>query len=311
MNKGPIVSVEFGICRATLAESVLVPVDAKVQELLKDMVKATHISLGSTLDKYEPSQDYGPDRKLFLNLGDPLAAEFQAFWGDANRPLDVQAMSEPQNITAYFCVLHHKGGDYIIGIRRATQFKAVLKARLLQFLDDSLKAVDDNVFKLDHDFDVIIEDEKVLINRITAFELLANIEAQVQVAAGENCTLLAQKLTFIDFTQVKRYVSTHKRAARVVAALSARTDLTQTTLQNLRRECSRSGVDVRIVKGQLVPSKGQEIAFLNLLDRRRYAIKLIDGKWEQYEAGSRKSAGIRQDNYATKPVGEGSSKSGA
>lgn len=45
---------------------------------------------------------------------------------------------------------------------------------------------------------------------------------------------------------------------------------------------------------QLVPRKGQELAFLNLLDRRRYVVSLIAGKWEQYEAGSRKGVGVHE-----------------
>lgn len=47
--------------------------------------------------------------------------------------------------------------------------------------------------------------------------------------------------------------------------------------------------------GKLVPENGQEMAFLQILDRRRYALMLIDGRWEQYEAASRKAAGVREE----------------
>lgn len=80
--------------------------------------------------------------------------------------------------------------------------------------------------------------------------------------------------------------------SRVVAALRAREDLTDTSQNNLKRECKRSGVQVRSVDGRIMPEPGHELAFLQMLDRRRYAICLVTGRWEQYEAASRKAAGV-------------------
>ncbi|MEJ7606043.1 MAG: Kiwa anti-phage protein KwaB-like domain-containing protein [Bryobacteraceae bacterium] len=59
----------------------------------------------------------------------------------------------------------------------------MLKARLVQFIDDTLKAVSDTVFKLDADFDLLMVDDSVYIQRVTAFELLAEIDEQVHAAA--------------------------------------------------------------------------------------------------------------------------------
>jgi hypothetical protein len=151
----------------------------------------------------------------------------------------------------------------------------------------------DTVFKLDTDFDILIVDGMVYIHRVAAFEFLAEIDEQVQAAAVENTRGLGQTLAFLGFDGISAYVQTHKRAARVVAALSARDDLAQTSQANFRRECRRSGVLLRTVDGKLCPEPGHELAFLQMLDRRRYAISLISGKWEQYEAGSRKETGVR------------------
>ncbi|MEJ7606042.1 MAG: hypothetical protein WKF37_07190 [Bryobacteraceae bacterium] len=55
---------------------------------------------------------------------------------------------------------------------------------------------------------------------------------------------------------------------------------------------------VNTVDGKLCPEPGHELAFLQMLDRRRYAVSLIAGKWEQYEAASRKEAGVRLGEQA-------------
>ncbi len=293
-------SIEFGVCRGPLNNdaSIMVPVDARVQEVLAGMVEDTRAAMefnvaGTRLERYEPSQEHPAESQLALPLRSALAAGLRTFYGVENRPVDAAVMREPQAITAYFCIIHDRENNKLVAIRRASQFKAVLKAHLIQIIDDTLKAVGDTVFKLDRDFDMVIVDGTVYIHRVAAFEFLADIDAQVQAAAVENTRRLGQTLDFLGFDGISAYVGSHKRAARVVAALSSRDDLDQTSQANFRRECKRSGVLLRTVDGKLCPEPGHELAFLQMLDRRRYAISLISGKWEQYEAGSRKETGVR------------------
>lgn len=298
-NIEQVTIIEFGVCEGSLrnGESTLVPVDADVQALLHDMVidtfTATGVADGTALEDYEPSQEHGHNSKLALPLDSPLAVVLREFAAVPNRPIDADAMEEPKTITAYFCVMHDQEGNALVAIRRSAQFKALLEARLIQFIDDTLRAVDDHVFKLDHDFDLVIVDNTVLINRVTAFELLAEIDEEVQAAAVENTQRLQMILPFIEFDGLAEYVRQHKRAARVVAALRSRDDLSQTSITNLRKECKRSGVEIHLKDGKLIPEPGHELAFLQMLDRRRYAVSLITGTWEQYEAPNRKEAGVR------------------
>jgi hypothetical protein len=302
-------SIEFGICRGPFnnGESIMVPVDASVQELLVEMVENTRNGMGLNtpgvrLDRYEPSQEHSVDSRLMLPLRNPLANGLRAFFGAENRPVDAGAMVQPQEITAYFCIIHDQQNIKLVAIRRASQFKAVLKARLIQLIDDTLRAVTDSVFKLDFDFDLLLVDETVYIHRVAAFELLADIDEQVQVAAVENTRQLEETLPFLSVDEIVLYVGSHKRAARMVAALRARDDLSGISVTNLKRECKRSGVLVRSVHGKLCPEPGHELAFLQMLDRRRYALSLVSGKWEQYEASSRKDVGVRIRQGASRTV---------
>jgi hypothetical protein len=300
-----IANTEFGVCRGPLGamQSILVPVDAEVQSLLGELVTNTRTALGldtaaTRLERYEPSEQHDSSRKLALSLQDPLANVLRTFYGAQNRPTDSHAMRTPHEISAYFCVLHDHAGEMLLGIRRATQFKAVLSARLIRLVDDSIRAVPDKIFKLDTDFDVLLVDDTVFINRVSAFELLAEIDEQVQAAAIENTAQIGQALPFINFTGISSYVGEHKRAAKVVAALRSRDDLASTSPSNLKRECKRSGVQVRTVGGRILPEPGHEFAFLQMLDRRRYAVSLVAGRWEQYEAASRKRADVAEQAVA-------------
>jgi len=297
-------SVQFGVCRGEVrpGDSVVVPVDDGVSAILQEMVSNTRNAFAELeLERYEPSQEYSAASRALLPLGNPLGSKLRTFFDHENWQIDARALADPREVTAYFCVIHDQENNKLIAIRRASQFKAVLRAHLIQVIDDSLRAVEDNIFKLDTDFDVLIVDRRIYINRVAAFEHLAGIEGQIQAAALESVGELGAALPTFGFDGIETYVSSHKRAARIVAALRARDDLGSTSVTNFRRECARSGVAVKTVDGKLCPEEGHEMEFLQMLDRRRYALSLISGTWEQYEASSRKSVGVRERN-AEEPV---------
>ena len=302
-------SIQFGVIRGQLhsGERRIVPVDDAVQTLLWQMILDTRSAMGFdgaqvNLPRYEPSEDYGSASRLALPLRSPLASQLQDFYESENLPIDAGALAEPQEITAYFGVVHDQENNKLVAIKRASQFKAVLKAHLITVIDDSLHVVTDNVFKLDSDFDLLIVDRTIQIHRVAAFEHLAEIDEQVQAAAVENARQLGASLPALGFDSIADYVAGHKRAARIVAALRTRDDLSSTSVTNFRRECKRSGVEVKTVDGKLCPEDGNELAFLQMLDRRRYAVSLVAGRWEQYEASSRKGVGVREREAEGQPV---------
>ena len=301
-------NIQFGICRGALSEGdcVIIPVDNSVQTVLQQMVLDTRREIGidtegAAIPRYEPSQEYTSESRVVLPLRNRLAAKIRAFYERENPPVEPTALRDPQAVSAYFCIIHDHEQNKLIAVKRASQFKAVLKAHLISFIDDSLKAVGDNVFKLDSDFDFIVADEMISVLHVPGFEKIAEMDEAVQSAAVRNVAELATVLPNIAFDNLSDYVSSHKRAARIVASLCARDDLASTSMTNVRRECKRSGVAVQAVDGKLCAEPGNEMAFLHVLDRRRYTLSLISGRWEQYEAGSRKEVGVRNREEA--PVG--------
>jgi hypothetical protein len=294
-------TIQLGVCRGELhsGESIIISVDESVQNHLQQMVLTTRSKMGldspnARLPRYEPSQDYGADSPVALPLTNPLAAHLRNFYEQENRPIGGHALAAPEEITSYFCIIHDHDGNKLVAVKRASQFKAVLKSHLIRLVDDSLQAVTDRVFKLDSDFDLLIVDETVQVLRLPAFEHLAAIEEQIRAAAIDNTLELSRTLPAFDFGSLMPFVQSHKKAARLVAALKGRGDLGSTSVTNFRRECRRSGISVTTLDGKVSPEEGHELAFLQMLDRRRYVVSLVAGRWERYEAGSRKSLGTAE-----------------
>ncbi|MDQ7088940.1 MAG: hypothetical protein Q9Q13_14270 [Acidobacteriota bacterium] len=65
-------------------------------------------------------------------------------------------LDEPSEIfLLHFARLTDNKNRRLTALRRASQFKGVLKKRLIRWLDDTLKIIEDSVFKLDNDFDLL------------------------------------------------------------------------------------------------------------------------------------------------------------
>jgi hypothetical protein len=174
----------------------------------------------------------------------------------------------------------------VTAIRRATQFKGVLKSHLMSFITNALTLVQDNVFKLDKDFDFVVDSVAVHILRPSGFEFVGRLQAAVLAAVPKNVTAIQGDLTFVDFGSIQEYAVKHPRAARYLASILSQ-PIKNTSKVKLRALCKLNGVEVESKNGKMVISKGHEMGFLEVLDRRRYELELVDGLPERYRAGNR------------------------
>lgn len=76
-----------------------------------------------------------------------MAAAVRELHGAMNLDLEGSALDEPTDVFCYFVRLTDKKGRRLTALRRASQFKGVLKKRLIRFVSDSLKLIEDSVFK--------------------------------------------------------------------------------------------------------------------------------------------------------------------
>lgn len=287
--------VEFGVGRddGNGQAFVAVPVDVKVQRALREMTQATWQAMQQDENwptKYEPSDKHGSVEYLYLPLADDMAAGMRDLHQAVNLPMDAAALAAPADVFCYFVRLTDDKQRKLTALRRATQFKGIVKnkGRLIRLLDDTLQIVEDTLFKLDSDFDLLIDAENVHILRPSGFEFVGKLRQAILAAVPANMAAIKAELPFIEFDGLEKYAAKHPRAARYLASILGQEEMKDIDKAALKKLCESTGVGVSESKGKVIIADGHELAFLQVLDRRRYQLELIKEKPEKYIAPSRK-----------------------
>lgn len=289
--------IEFGVGRDDGNGQTFsaVPVDTSVQTALREMVQATWDALQAIKKehgshKYEPSEKHSSTEYLFLPLNDDMVSPLKDLHEAANLTIAANALVNPAEVFCYFARLSDNQNRRITALRRATQFKGVLKSkgRLVRMLDDSLQIVEDTLFRLDSDFDLLIDAEKVHILRPSGFEFAGKLQQAILDAVPENIEAIKQEIDFVEFGSIATYAAKHPRAARYLASIRGQQEMNNIDKAALKKLCKNTDVEVGETKGKIVISVGHEMGFLEVLDRRRYELELVKGKPERFRAPSRK-----------------------
>jgi hypothetical protein len=284
---------EFGVGRddGDGETFVAVPVDADVQAALREMVQATWDAMQRDEDgpaKYEPSEKHGSTEYLYLPLGDGMASSVRDLHEAANLDIEATALDDASDVFCYFARLTDKKKRHLTALRRATQFKGVLKKRLIRFVTDSLRLIEDRVFKLDSDFDLLVDSANVHVLRPSGFEFAGKLQQAILDAVPANIKAIRKDLTFVVFDGIEEYAAKHPRAARYLASIRGQDETKSVDRAALKSLCKRTGVEVTESKGKVAVSAGHEMGFLEVLDRRRYEVSLVKEKPERYRAASRR-----------------------
>ena len=288
--------VEFGVGRddGNGQTFVAVPVDARVQTALREMTQATWQTMQQDEDgptKYEPSDKHASLEYLYLPFADDMAAGVRDLHQAANLPLDTAAVTAPADVFCYFVRLTDNKQRTLTALRRATQFKGIVKNknRLVRLSDDTLRIVEDTIFKLDSDFDLLIDAKNVHILRPSGFEFAGKLQQAILGAVPGNVAAIKADLASIAFESIEQYATKHPRAARYLASIRGQEEMKNIDKTALKKLCNSTGVDVSESKGKITISGGHEMAFLQVLDRRRYQLELVKDKPEKFVAASRKA----------------------
>jgi len=283
-------TVEFGVGRDMDGEAAytLVSVDEEVQSALREMVEATISQLDELEpDRFNPAEKYASRDHVWLPLEDELAARIRTLHEAANLATEASAVDRPGEIDHYFVRLTDRDGRVLTAVRRAAQFKGVLRSRLIRLVSDSLRMVEDDVFKLDQDFDLITDGDEVHVLRPTSFEFLGQLQDAILAAVPANVVELQKQLSYVDFSPIEEYSSHHPRAARYIASIRAQGGLTGIDRDALVRLCEVTNVNVENSDEHVVVGDHDVMGFLEVLDRRRYEIELVLGSPEHFKASSR------------------------
>ena len=284
--------VEFGLGRDGRNGRAfsLIAADGGVQDVLREVAEATWTTMQEQTDSpplYEPSEKYAGIEYLYLPLADELAASMRELQEADNLPFDPMALNNPESVFSYITRFTDSQGRRLTALRRATQFKGILKNRLITLVTDALKIIEDKVFKLDSDFDLLIDAQNVHILRPSGFEFAGQLQEAIMAAVPKNVAALKIDLGFVNFDVIESYARCHPRAARYLASIHSQAESKNIDRAHLVQLCTHTGVETAVANGQIVVTEKHVIGFLEVLDRRRYEIKLVANSPEQYRATSR------------------------
>jgi hypothetical protein len=294
LNRIAVTEFGVGLDNGVAQTFFAVPVDANVQNALLEMVQETWNALQrdeAGPAKYEPSEKHGSTEFLYVPIDDDMAASLCELHKAENLGIDPTVLSKTSSVFCYFARLTDKRKRRLTALRRATQFKGVLRKRLVRLVSNSLKLIDDNVFKLDRDFDLLVDSVNVHILRPSGFEFAGQLQQCILDAVPTNIQTIQRDLPFVNLEGLELYASNHPRAARYLASIKGQEDIKSIDRSALRSLCKRTGVEVKLLGGKLIVQPGHEMGFLEVLDRRRYELKLMKGRPERFKAMSRRKIG--------------------
>lgn len=292
-------TVQFGVGRDDGDEHAFhnVMVDDDVQAALGEMAAETWAAMQQLTNepvRYEPSEKHSGSEHVYLPLDDDLAVRMRNLHEAVNLDIDQNALDDTEAMFCYFAKFTDEQGRNLTALRRATQFKGVLKSRLIWQSGDALRLMDDRVFKLDKDFDLLIDNQLVHILRPSGFEFAGKLQEAVLGAVAGNVTTLQTALPFVQFAGIQDYASTHPRAARYLASIRSQQEVARIDRQHLLDACAATSVDITVDGEQIMVDDRNVMGFLEVLDRRRYEVKLVPDEPEQFRAPSRTR--LRKDN---------------
>ncbi|MCZ0814062.1 DUF4868 domain-containing protein [Roseovarius sp. EGI FJ00037] len=273
-------NVNFAVALRGNGNRYFVPTDAPIKEALKEVLGATlagFAQLGGDWEPHDISEDYGDRRRVYGARDTDYLADLSAIFDSGDLDDLANAHDHVPDIDHYFGIFHDNQGRKAVGIKKGTQLKGTLGARnkLMRLAgDDTLKMIEDDVLKLDREFDAIVTDGHVFMLKVRSVEYLANIVEHVAGAAAHKVQQIHDTIDFLDFTRIQADIARHPRMARMAASIAARNDLAQIRQDRIQELAAHHGLVLNNVDGRLRCRRQDETKLLEILDDRRYQVDL-------------------------------------
>lgn len=287
-----IQTVNFGVALRSNGNRYFVPTDAPIKRALQGVLGATadwfgQIETGWQL--HDISEDYGEPRAVYAPRGTDYLVDLSDLFNAGDLDDLANAYDHVPNIDHYFGIFHDNQGRKAVGIKKATQLKGTLGARnrLMRIADDSLQMIEDDVLKLDREFDAIVTDRNVFMLKVRSVEYLANIVDHVAGAAAGKVEYIHATVPFLDLTRIRADIAKHPKMARMAASIAARPDLAQIQQGRVEELAAHHGLAFKNVDGRLQCRRQDEAKLLEILDARRYQLDLTAAGPVPYRATGR------------------------
>ncbi|WP_187277255.1 Kiwa anti-phage protein KwaB-like domain-containing protein [Methylobacterium sp. WL103] len=177
------------------------------------------------------------------------------------------------NVDYYFVIFHDSHKRKSIGLRRAAQLKATLKARnrLMQLIDDTMILIEHPVFRLDNSFDGLVCENNIYFANFLGMEYIANITDKVAKAAKQKIPIISEKVSFLDFSGFVDDIEKHPRTARLLVAISNRQNLDKYDQAEILRQAAAQGVGFT--------NEGEPRLKCRVVDKHKLLEVLDDRRW--------------------------------
>lgn len=290
---GGIRQTRFGVGIKQRGETRLYTIgpDAGVRDIIREMAEDTWDRMAEIDEdpvEYDPANRYDGSEHLAVMLDDPLAEVFREMHETQTFDPGGNVLDNPARISCYFARLIDGNGSSLTAVRRATQFKGMVKKknRMVHIGDDRVTQVPRNVFLLDNDFDVLVDDDMVHILHVRGFEQIGGLNTIVRTAAKRNLTALKGTLSFLEWGFDADGWNCSLGVARQLSSVM-RQQLQGITVDSLMARCQAGTVSFTRTASGLSFDEGSLTGLLDALGRRLYEQELIPGVRERYKAGSR------------------------
>ncbi len=288
-----ITLTEFGVGRGSSRNPILfdVRVNSEVKSTLYDLAQKTWEAMQSDTDRpkrFDPSELYPNTKYVYVGLSDYEVAFLKELHCAKFIPTISSILKDAHKSFCYFTRLKDNQGRYLTALRRTSQFRGSLSEKniVLRQISDTLAIEKGNLFKLENDFDLLIDSKHIHIWKPQGFVTLGNLNQEILNAVPLNISEIQQKIPYVDLESIQEYVSTHLRAAKYLKSVCSQ-QLEGIDCEELAKACSNADVKIIHVNGKLLVADGHEIGFLEILDRRRFSVSLIREAPEKYRATGR------------------------
>ena len=265
----------------------------KIQDLndiLKEILDATLREFQNTnIEEYSPTEKYNATDRLQISLDSEYARNIKEIYNLNNITIATEAISTNINLIEYYFVQYIDDlGNKLLGIKKATYFKSLTtKRNLLTLYNNSLKPANNQLFKLDNTFDILVYNNEIKIKNYLTFEYISQLSNIVKEKSIENINKIRTLVSFLKFSEEsKNYIQSHIMATKLIASISKSTDLDNLNIDNIRIACRRLQIDIGNSRNEVQLNPSNTMDFLKLLDRRLYSVNLT-GEEELYEARSK------------------------
>lgn len=275
-------------------------IDMSVKSCLRGMLEDTAYRFDliaySEIANYEPAEKYGAEELVKASLSEPALANLLTLFNLSGVSASNDIIKDINSISYYLYKARDRQNRQLIGVKKAQQMKGLAGAhgRIVSLINDSLTIMEKPVFKLDRNFDLIITSTEVFAIKPNTLAYVAEVDEAATKAAQSRLNSIGDVINFLSLEVLNPYVLTRKRAAHLVSAIANRSDLERISQSKIESACQELGIQMQFdSSGKIGPLQGHEIAFLELLDNRRYVTSLTEDPPIAFVAASRRQ--IKQD----------------